>query len=65
MNSVRMWDWIDLTQYKDQLRYHTNMIMDEYDRLTLFTDYYFFIYYSGSYMFRHLCAILRERPVSL
>jgi hypothetical protein len=36
-----------------------------YDTPTLCTDYYSFIYYSGSYMFRHLCAIFRERPLSL
>jgi hypothetical protein len=36
-----------------------------YNRPTLCNDYYSFIYYSGSYMFRHLCAILRERPLSL
>jgi hypothetical protein len=28
-------------------------------------NYYSFIYYSGSYMFRHLCVIFRERPLSL
>jgi hypothetical protein len=36
-----------------------------YNRPTLCTDYYSFIYYSGSYMFRHLCAIFRGRPLSL
>jgi hypothetical protein len=36
-----------------------------YNRPTLCTDYHSFIYYSGSYMFQHLCAIFRERPLSL
>jgi hypothetical protein len=36
-----------------------------YNRPTLCIDYYFFIYYSGSYMFRHLRAIFRERPLFL
>jgi hypothetical protein len=36
-----------------------------YNRPTLCTDYHSFIYYSGSYMFRHLCAIFREHPLSL
>jgi hypothetical protein len=35
-------------------------IMDEHYALI----YYSFIYYSGSYMFRHLCAIFRERHFS-
>jgi hypothetical protein len=35
-----------------------------YNIPTLCTDYLSFIYYSGSYMFRHLCAIFRERPLS-
>jgi hypothetical protein len=36
-----------------------------YNGPTLCTDYHFFIYYSDSYMFRHLCVIFRERPLSL
>jgi hypothetical protein len=36
-----------------------------YNRPTLCTDCYSFIYYSGSYMFRHLCAIFRKCPLSL
>jgi hypothetical protein len=37
----------------------------EYTRPTLGISYYSFIYYAGFYMFRHLCAIFRERPLSL
>jgi hypothetical protein len=35
-----------------------------YNRPTLCTDYHSFIYYSGSYMFRHSYVIFRERPES-
>jgi hypothetical protein len=38
---------------------------DGYNRPTLCADYHSFIYYSGSYMFRNLYAIFRERPVSI
>jgi hypothetical protein len=36
-----------------------------YNRPTLCTDYHSFIFYSNSYMFRHLYAIFSERPLSL
>jgi hypothetical protein len=48
-----------------QLTVRTVHCLIGYNRPTLCTDYYSFIYYSGFYMFRHLCAIFRERPLSL
>jgi hypothetical protein len=43
----------------------SNIFYIGYNKPTLCTDYYSFIYYSGSYMFRHLCAIFRECNLSL
>jgi hypothetical protein len=37
----------------------------EYNWPTLCTDYHSFIWYAGSYMFRHPCAIFRELLMSL
>jgi hypothetical protein len=40
------------------------LLITGYNRPTLCTDYHSFIYYSGTYMFRHSYVIFRELPVS-
>jgi hypothetical protein len=48
----RVGDWINLAQNKDKLLVLVNNAVNGHNRPTLCTDYYSFIYYLGSYMFR-------------
>jgi hypothetical protein len=49
----------------DELHFLNIISATGYNRPTLCTDYYSFTYYLGSYMFRHVCAIFRDRRLCL